>query len=297
LRDFRINRAQIALQPTGGTYSVMFADFEEGSDSSTNRLLASVLGESPYAIGLSGDTAFVVSRLQRPREGMTQHDTLVVSIESVASTHLSHYIDLSGNPIPSMRSHGSASVSAVAMYGDTVAVFFPTIGRLIRIASGVVLDDRSLPLWMIAPLDRANLPFVEFTSSSSMRAFTNLGDGIEMFIDYEAEYQEPVSLVDTEVEDALYHVFVKTIAPNPAMTDVHISVGHHLRSDMNSLVVRIHDMEGRLIKNVDWHNSIVSQDPYELVVKTDVSGLPSGPYVLVVENSQFTHGKVIVVQR
>lgn len=297
LRDFRINGSQIALQPTGGSNAVIIADFVSALDSMPCRMLRSVLGESPYAIGVSGDTAYVVARLLRPTEGSTQHDTLVISVESVERTHVWHAIDLSGNPIPSLRSHGSASISAVSMFSDTISVYFPTTGRLIRIINGEILDDRTLPLWMIAPLDRTGLPFVEFTSSSSMRVFTNLNDGIEMFIDYDAEYQEPVSSVDAEVDDALYHVYVKTIAPNPASTDVHISVRHHLRSDLKSLVVRIHDMEGRLMKNIDWHNSIVSQDPYELVVKTDVSGLTSGPYVLVVENSQFTHGRVIIIQR
>jgi hypothetical protein len=262
-----------------------------------NRRLPHVLGQGPYAIGTSGDSAFVVARLLAPVDGQTHHNTLVISVEDVERTHRTFTVDISTSPIPSFRLHLLASAPQVAEFNDTTSIFFPALARLIRLVSGVLRDDRSLPRWMITPLDRANLPFVEFTSSSSMRAFTNLNDGIEMFIDYDAEYQEPVSSVDTDVDDALYHVYVKTIAPNPASTNVHISVGHHLRSDLQSLAVRIHDMEGRLMKNIDWLSSIVSQDPYELVVKADVSGLSSGSYVLVVENSQVAHGRVIVIQR
>jgi hypothetical protein len=297
VRNMWCNAGTFAAHVSGLGDELILTSYLSIEDTLRSRRIPLVFGNGLSAIAPAGQESFVIAKLLATDTSLLDFRLLEISIESVDSTLRTETIDLGDGPIWGFQKDIFASRPHVGRFGDTISVFFPVMGRLIRILNGVVLDDRNIPRWMIAPLDGASQSYVEFTTSSSMRAFTNLDDGIEMFIDYEAEYQEPVSLVDTEVEDALYHVFVKTIAPNPAMTDVHISVGHHLRSDMNSLVVRIHDMEGRLIKNVDWHNSIVSQDPYELVVKTDVSGLPSGPYVLVVENSQFTHGKVIVVQR
>jgi hypothetical protein len=274
-----------------------FCRYALPKDTLFSRSKVITFGDGPVAISPAGAGHFVVARLLAADTFGLDYQRLEVSFESVDSTIRTFTVELGTSPVWGANTHVLAARPHVGVVGDTLSIFFPVEGRLLRIHNEMILDDRRVPVWMIKPLDGAGQSYIEFTSSSSMRAFTNLNDGIEMFIDYDAEYQEPVSLVDAEVDDALYHVYVKTIEPNPASTDVHISVGHHLRSDLKSLVVRIHDMEGRLIKDIDWHNNIVLQDPYELVVKADVSGLSSGSYVLIVENSQFTHGRVIVIQR
>jgi len=144
----------------------------------------------------------------------------------------------------------------------------------------------------------SSIPTLDFTNSSvrfvSMNhvEISRVDEGLLATIDFSSD-----SSTTSFKDQALQHFYLSSISPNPASLSIKADIGKFGTANRTGLTLQLCAMGGWIEKDFTLQIPQFSTGRETHTITLDISDVASGPYLLVIKNSQSTDAVKVMVVR
>ena len=239
------------------------------------------LVDDSWAIKTSGDTIISVGFTNDAPPSTTQTITfrkqLGTSIIASNGITISQPVKLQG--------------SQLMQYRDGVLLYDRLTSRLLFLKDRSIALDTMLPWYKRQPFQSNTSTSVALSGERKLiRCLPDLGVWDEIDV---AEILGATSVVDQNI----FHFYLDHVRPNPSSTQINVDVGKFVTADRSLVTLQLCAMDGQVVRDFTSQLPPFGSGNEKHPLTLDISNVASGPYLLVVRNSQNAHSfKVVIVK-